>query len=157
MTPVNLHQALILYSSLPFMASGLLILMVWQMLGPRYADHWTLGPKRRLVIFGLACGCFVRGATLVFPGEAVLASHVSCFMPVWATIVLAASLMVAELLSGQRLPPPVMERVMGMFAASRPSTRVAELMLTSRLKPISASRCGPGCTSCTSPARACGW
>ena len=89
------------------------------MVGPRYPDHWPLGPKRRAVVFFLAVMCLERGNTLFFPGRAVAVEHMSALMPCWATAVLLAAGMVAELITGHRLPPPVFERLRLMFAASR--------------------------------------
>ena len=94
MTPITFHQASVLYSGSALVVASLFIFGVFQLGGPRYPDHWPLGPIRRAIIFFLGVMALIRGVTLFFPGEAVPVQHVSSLMPWWATAVLLASGMV---------------------------------------------------------------
>ena len=125
MTPITFHQASVLYSGSAFVIASLFIFGVFQLVGPRYPDHWPLGPIRRAIIFFLGVMALIRGVTLFFPGEAVPIQHVSSLMPWWATAVLLASGMTAELVSGHRLPPPLMQRL-GLWLRQTKNTPAIE-------------------------------
>ena len=129
MKPITVHEALVLYSGMAFVTSGLLIMQAANVLGPRFRDHWTLPLGKRLVLWVLAIFAILRGVTYLFPGGMLVISSVPAIVPWWATAVLAASFMAAETLTSLRAPPAVMERVMSLIAAQKPSSATAALMV----------------------------
>ena len=116
MTP---HQALVIYSGLAFFVAGLFTLGIWRMLSPADGDRITVGWIGRVIVFLHALACVGRGITLIFPGRLVAVEHMSAMVPIAASTTLLVAGLVAELLQRNRLPPPLMARVMRALRAFR--------------------------------------
>lgn len=116
---MTLHQFMVLYSGTAFMVAGVAVLLAWKVLGPAYIDRFTMGPMMRGVVFAHGVACFLRGATLIFPGRAVAVEQMSFLMPIIATTTVAVSIGSAEFLMRYRMPPPLLKRFAHAFDALR--------------------------------------
>ena len=110
------HALMVAVTGLIFVASGLVLLAVARLLGRTFYNKPSAPWWGRGLVFGAALGLVWRGVTFLFPGELVSVETMSAVVPLEAVIVLGLCLFTLDWVLRERDPPPLVERVLRLFA-----------------------------------------
>lgn len=113
---MNMGQITVIIAGLLWITSACVILEVSRLLGPAFDKTKTVHPVWRAVAWIGAVMAFVRGATLIFPGQFVEVSRISIMAPMGALVVLGLSLALLDWVMRDRAPPPWSVQVMRLAA-----------------------------------------
>lgn len=106
----------VIVAGLFWMAAGTVLLEVSRILGPSFHTRVTVPFGWRVVTWLGALICFIRGMTLLFPGQLVEVSRISVMAPLGSVVVLGLSLAVLDWVMRDRAPPPWSVQVLRLAA-----------------------------------------
>jgi hypothetical protein len=101
-----MNQLPVLISGVLWLTSACVLVEVARLLGPTFHTKRTAHPFWRFLTWAAAVVFFVRGMTLLFPGQLVEISRVSIVAPFSSTAVLGVTLALLDWVMRDRAPPP---------------------------------------------------
>lgn len=99
-------QLPVLISGVLWLTSACVLIEVARLLGPTFHTKRTAHPFWRFCTWAAAVAFFIRGMTLLFPGQLIEISRVSVVSPFSALAVLGVTLALLDWVMRDRAPPP---------------------------------------------------
>lgn len=109
-------HTLAIVAGLFWMGAGGVLLEISRLLGPTFDKVKTVHPTWRFLTWLAAVTFFVRGVTLLFPGQLIETTGISFVAPVTAMAVLGVTGALLEWVMADRSPPPWTVQAMRLVA-----------------------------------------
>lgn len=109
-------HAIAVIAGLIWMGSGMILLEISRLLGPAFDKVKTVQWRWRILTWAAAVIFFVRGVSLLFPGQLIETTGVSYVAPVTALAVMGVTLALLNWIMADRNPPPLTVQVMRLAA-----------------------------------------
>lgn len=109
-------QLPVLISGVLWLAAACVLVEVARLLGPTFHTKRTAHPFWRFLTWAAAVVFFVRGMTLLFPGQLIEISRVSAIAPFSSAAVLGVTLALLDWVMRDRAPPPWSVQLLRMVA-----------------------------------------
>ncbi|QBX38683.1 hypothetical protein E4M02_11215 [Brevundimonas sp. S30B] len=109
-------NAIAVVAGLIWMGSGMILLEISRLLGPAFDKVKTVPWGWRALTWAAAVIFFIRGVSLLFPGQLIETSGVSYVAPVTALAVAGVTLALLNWIMADRNPPPLTVQIMRLAA-----------------------------------------